>query len=295
VVIVINLQRIVLCIALLSSYSVAAEQKVISINIQAVAMEQPSDYFVTLLKMALEASKAPDEQIELRFAPYELSQARWIYLLQHEASNTVIWTMTTKEREALLRPIRIPLFKGLFGKRVFIIRKQDQPRFDKVTTRAQLGKLLAGQGVHWPDTRILQLNNLPVTTASSTDSLFKMLMAGRFDYFPRGISEAWFELAQRPDDEDMVVEKNLMIVYPTAIYYFVPKSREALAVRIERGLERLIDSGEFDKFFYSHARTRAGLEQLKQFPRRIITLENPDLPEATPLDNPRYWLTLPES
>ena len=293
--VLINLQRLLLCIALLWCLPLAAEQKVVSINVQAVALEQPSDYFVTLLKMALDASKAPDEQIELRFAPYELSQARWIYLLQHESSDTVIWTMTSKEREKLLRPIRIPLFKGLFGKRVFIIRKQDQKRFDPITTRDQLGELLAGQGAHWPDTRILQLNDLPVTTASTTDSLFKMLMAGRFDYFPRGISEAWFELAQRPEDKDVVVEQKLMIVYPTAIYYFVPKSNEALATRIERGLERLIDTGEFDRFFYSHARTKAGLEQLEKFPRRIITLDNPDLPEETPLDNPRYWLTLPGS
>lgn len=284
------------CVCLLSllwSAQLCAVQKVVQVNIQSVALEEPSDYFVTLLQMALDESKAPDERIELRFARYELSQARWIYLLQHDTSDTVIWTMTSREREAVLRPIRIPLAKGLFGKRVFIIRREDQARFDRITTRDELTGMLAGQGIHWPDTRILEVNDLPVTTAATTESLFKMLKAKRFDYFPRGVSEAWFELAQRGGEKDLVVEQNLMIVYPTAIYYFVHKDNVALARRIEQGLEKMIDNGKFDEFFYSHLRTREGLEQLRLHPRRIIYLDNPDLPAETPLNNPRYWLSLP--
>lgn len=276
-----------------ASSVVAAQKRTVIIDLQAVSYEQPQDYFVSLLQLALEESRAPNEEIQLRFAERDYSQARWIYLAQHDPGNLVIWTMTNRQREEQLLPIRIPLFKGLFGKRVFIIRKQDQALFDRIKTREDLAKLTAGQGMHWPDVEILQANGLPVTTAATVDSLFKMLKAKRFDYFPRGVSEAWFELAQL-GDESLTVEKNLMLVYPAAIYYFVNKNNVDLARRIETGLEMMIAKGSFDEFFFSHKRTIAGLEEVTNNPRRKIYLENPELPPVRPMPQEKYWLGLPE-
>ena len=267
----------------------AAEQIRIPIKVQSTHLEEPSDYFTTLLLMALEASKAENEVIDIVFAPRDYSQARWINMLQNDKSNFVIWTMTSKEREQHLRPIRIPLFKGLFGYRVLLIRKQEQARFDQVKNIGDLAKLLGGQGSHWPDTTILQANGLRLTTADSTESLFRMITAKRFDYFPRGISEAWFELLQR-QDTNLVVEEKLLIYYPTEIYFFVNKDNEALAQRIEKGMETLIDNGKFDQFFYNHPRVSSGLDKVKS--RHIIELKNPYLPEKTPVNNPRYWINL---
>ncbi|MDF3012377.1 MAG: hypothetical protein K0Q78_581 [Cellvibrio sp.] len=256
----------------------AAEPIHIPVKVQSTQLEQPSDYFTTLLTMALEASKAENEVIDIIFSPRDYAQARWINMLQNDKSNFVIWTMTDKEREQQLRPIRIPLFKGLFGYRVLLIRKQEQTRFDQVKTIQDLEKFLGGQGTHWPDTLILQANGLRVTTAETTESLFRMIHAKRFDYFPRGISEAWFELIQR-NDADLAVEENILLHYPTAIYFFVNKENEALAQRIEKGMETLIDNGKFDQFFYNH-------------PRVSSELKNPYLPAETPVNNPRYWIDL---
>ncbi len=278
---------------LMANPAAAVEPKVLVVDLQATGLEQPQDYFVTLLQMALEETREPGELIQLRFADRDYSQARWINQLENDSGNLVIWTMTSRQREASLKPIRIPLFKGLFGKRVFIIRKVDQPRFDQVRSREDLEKLVAGQGIHWPDVDILQANHLPVTTAASVDSLYKMLKAGRFDYFPRGVSEAWFELAQR-DDPDLAVEENLMLVYTAPLYYFVNKNNEALARRIEAGLESLIADGRFDQFFHSHKRTREGLDHVTLRPRRMIHLDNPDQPEQLPSPQEKYWLQLPE-
>ena len=268
---------------------VSAEQIRIPVKVQATAFEQPSDYFTTLLVMALEASKADNEEIDIIFSPRDYSQARWINMLQNDKNNFVIWTMTDKERERQLRPIRIPLFKGLFSYRVLLIRKQEQARFDHVKDVGDLAKLLGGQGTHWPDTLILQANGLRLTTAETTESLYRMINAKRFDYFPRGISEAWFELLQR-QETNLVVEENLLLYYPTDIYFFVNKNNEALAQRIEKGMEALIDNGKFDQFFYNHPRVSSGLERLKN--RRIVELKNPYLPAETPVNNPRYWIDL---
>lgn len=261
----------------------------IPVHVQATQLEEPADYFTTLLLMALNASKADGEVIDIIFAPHDYSQARWVHLARHDKRNLVIWTMTDKAREQQLRPIRIPLFKGLFAYRVFLIRANEQHRFDHVRNIGDLSALLAGQGTHWPDTPIMQHNGLRLTTAETTESLFRMIAAKRFDYFPRGISEAWFELAQR-GEKNLAVEKNILLYYPTAIYFFVSKENEALARRIETGLEKLIDNGKFDEFFYRHPRIHLGLENLTR--RRIITLENPFLPAATPVNNPRYWIDL---
>ena len=269
---------------------VSAEQIRIPVKVQSTQLEQPSDYFTTLLVMALEASKADNEVIDIIFSPRDYAQARWINMLQNDKSNFVIWTMTDKEREQQLRPIRIPLFKGLFGYRVLLIRELEQARFDQVKTVADLAKLLGGQGTHWPDTMILQANGLRLTTAETTESLFRMMNAKRFDYFPRGISEAWFELLQRKE-ANLAVEENILLYYPADIYFFVNKENEALAQRIEKGMEALIDNGKFDQFFYNHPRVSSGLERLKN--RHIIQLKNPYLPEETPVNNPRYWITLP--
>lgn len=272
----------------------AAEQSAggeihIPVVVQATKLEEPADYFTTLLLMALNASKADNEVIDIIFSERDYAQARWINLAQNEKRNFVIWTMTDNEREQQLRPIRIPLCKGLFGYRVLLIRANDQERFNAVQDLKGLSELLAGQGTHWPDTPIMQRNGLWVTTAETTESLFRMINAGRFDYFPRGISEAWFELAQRKE-KNLVVEKNIMLYYPTALYFFVNKNNEALAVRIETGLEKLIDSGEFDEFFYRHPRVNFGLENLTS--RRVIKLDNPFLPTGVPVNNPRYWIDL---
>ena len=261
----------------------------IPVRVQGTKLEEPVDYFTELLIMALNASKAENEVIDIVFSDRDYSQARWIHLLQNDKRNFVIWTMTDKTREQQMRPIRIPLFKGLFGYRVLLIRKGEQVRFDNVTGLTDLAKLLAGQGTHWPDTDIMLHNGLRVTTSETTESLFRMLSARRFDYFPRGISEAWFELMQR-NEKNLVVEENLLLYYPTAMYYFVNKDNEALAKRIESGLETLIDNGKFDQFFYNHPRINTGVEKLQR--RKILRMENPFLPEETPVDNPRYWIDL---
>lgn len=259
----------------------------IPVRVQGTKLEEPADYFTTLLLMALNASKADNEVIDIVFSDQDYSQARWVSLLQNDKDDFVIWTMTDKEREQQLRPIRIPLCKGLFGYRVFLIRQNEQSRFTQVKSIRELAALSAGQGTHWPDTFIMQKNGLRVITAETTESLFRMLKAKRFDYFPRSISEAWFELEQR-NEQQLVVEENLILYYPTAIYFFVNKENEALATRIEAGLEKLIDNGNFDAFFYNHPRISMGLEHLIR--RRIIYLENPDLPPETPVNKTRYWV-----
>lgn len=259
------------------------------VDIQILEPERQVEYCPTLLKMILNASKAPNEVIDFNYTDLRFSQARWFAEVQRNTSNNLIWTVTTKEREELLRPIRIPVFKGLLGQRILVIRKEDQEKFSRVKTLQDLAEFKAGQGIHWPDTDIMQANGLPVTVGASADNLYKMLKVKRFDYFPRGILELMPEAAHLKAN-DVVPEEEILLSYPSAMYFFVNKKNTELAERIEKGWAIVLKNGEFDKFFYSHPRVVAALNELKKHKRRIIKLENPYLPAETPLDHPEYWV-----
>jgi len=252
-------------------------------------------YYRTLLQMALEESKEPGEVIRLESMHANYSQARWIHELQFQPGGRpplVLWTATSREREAVVKPIRIPLSKGVMGKRVFLIREGEQARFDRVKTLADLAELRAGQEHHWPDTEILRANGLPVTTTSKVGLLYNMLRGRRFDYFPRGVTEAWYELETRPS-EGLTVERRLMLSYPFAFYFFVNKAHDQLARRIETGLELLIADGRFDRYFFSHPRNQKAFREIQSRPRRVFYLENPQLPPETPLGELHLWYQLP--
>jgi len=281
--------------ALGATVQAAEQQRVYSVVVPIQHPRPYPNYYLTLLKMALEESKLPGERIQIEEKSANYSQARWIYELQFQSKDQpplVFWTVATPEREALVQPIRIPILKGLLGKRVFLIREEEQARFDRVKTLDDLARLRAGQDRHWPDTDILRANGLPVTTTSNMDLLYKMLRGRRFDYFPRGFTEAWHELETR-SAEGLMVEQRLMLSYPFALYFFVNKDHQDLARRIETGLESLIADGRFDQYFFNHPRIKKALREIQSQPRRVFYLENPQLPPETPLRESHLWYQLP--
>lgn len=252
------------------------------VEVQVVAPERKGDYVPALLSMILTASKAPDEVVDIIFSDHMFSQARWIAEVQKQKlnNNNVLWTVTSREREQLLRPIRVSLYKELWDMRLLVIRRQDEEKFAQIKNKNDLALYMAGQGAHWPDNAILAANGLGVTLGSGTENLYKMLQAKRFDYFPRSIIELSSE-SRFVTANDLVVEESILLSYPNPMYFFVNKNNTELAERIERGWEIIIKNGEFDKFFFGDAQVKAALEQLKKYDRQIIRLDNPDLDDDT--------------
>lgn len=85
------------------------------------------------------------------------AQAREVEEL-NDGKVSVIWIATSIDFEEKLLPIRVPLYKGLLGYRIFIIRKGEQDRFDRVQSLDDLRAILLGQGRGWTDTAVLQAN-----------------------------------------------------------------------------------------------------------------------------------------
>ena len=275
-----------------SSATLAAEPTLIRYPQQEAVIDNRSDYFLELLALALDKTKA--EHGEFRLVPAELGmqQGRALDSLISNRYLNVLWTITSQQRERELRPIRIPLDRGLYGYRVLLIRAEDQARFDAIQTLPALAALTAGQGHDWPDTTILRANGLKVETNSSYISSFVMLARGRFDYFPRGVSEITGEL-QLHRDAGLAIESGLLLHYPSAMYFFVNHADDALAERLTLGLERALADGSFERLFRRHPAMQDALRLLAE-PRRVLELNNPLLPAETPLNTARYWIRLPD-
>ena len=246
-----------------------------------------SRYCTTLLLKALAYT---GEKYELKSTAGVGSQAREIEWLS-EGKIDVIWVATSTELEAQLLPIRVPLYRGLLGHRIFIIRQGEQARFDTVKNYADVQKIILGQGRTWSDTFILEANGISVVKTARYQNLFYMLDGGRFEAFPRGVHEPWGEIKAHPD-LPLTVEKNLVLIYPMPMYFFVTPGNTILANKIESGLMAMLEDGSFDEFFFNDPMIKDTLEQSNLAHRTAYRLNNPYLPKETPLDNPILWLDI---
>jgi hypothetical protein len=246
--------------------------------------ESANGYPAQVLRLALQEAGA---DFQLQPSDTAMPQGRALQQLAAGENVDVVWSMTSKERELKLRPIRIPIDKGLLGWRLFLINKSNAATFARVKTLDDLRKLQAGQGHDWPDTEILRYNGLTVQGSASYEGLFKMLRAKRFDYFPRSIIEIWDE-QNAYGATDFEIEKTVLLHYPTAFYFFVNKNNRALAKTVETGLNAAIQNGKFEKLFqqtYGDVLQRAHVHT-----RTKLQLANPLLPLATPLERKELWI-----
>ncbi|WP_207769580.1 amino acid ABC transporter substrate-binding protein [Solimicrobium silvestre] len=241
---------------------------------------------IELLTMSLEKTIPEYGEYTLTPSKLKMNEARALTELQNNELVNVVWSPTSEAMETQFIPIRVPLRKGLLGLRIALINSKNKAAIDTIKTVADLRKFSIGQGIGWGDVSVYQANVIPVETANY-DALFSMTAHDRFYLFPRGITEIFSEFELRKASfPELEIEKNLMIYYPWPYYFFVNKNNKKLADRISLGLERMITDGSFNRIFMKY--NGAAIRSANLNKRRIIQLENPQLPKKTPLDA-RYW------
>lgn len=162
----------------------------------------------------------------------------------------IVSRATNLDLEKRLRPVRIPLDKGLLGFRISLVMPETQVRLDQVRTLDELKQFTIGQSASWTDVRILQSAGFKLVLTDAYAPLFSMLGGRRFDLFSRGAIEIEAEWrANRDSVPGMMIERRFAIHYPMPRYFFVPRTAEGerMAQRIEHGLHRLRASGEFER------------------------------------------------
>ncbi len=257
------------------------------------ASDKRMNYYWELLHAALEATTAKWGAYVMEPSSIVMNAERSQVLLADSRTISLLARTTSKEREVLMRPIYIPLDKGLTGYRLFLIERPTQSKLRDVRSLEDLKPFSIGQGSRWVDTEILRHAGLTVVTGGGYESLFKMLQAGRFDLFSRGINEVGEELhAGHARDPNLAIEQNLMLYYPLPRYFFFARTDEGeqLAQRVEAGLHMLMESGEFEVLYKKFKRQM--LTGLHLSGRRVLRIENPTLSTQTPLGKREYWDTL---
>ncbi len=247
------------------------------------------EYRTELLKLVLESTAGSDGPFSLVPVKIEMTQGRALKYLEEKEKVDIACLATTKEREDRFLPVRIPVLRGILGYRVFIIHKDSLKKFSEIETVEQLKtKFKAGFGLHWADMKILQFNKIPVEKITEYKTLFRTLSHRRFDYFPRGINEAWKEISEiGPKYPELTVEPHIALYYPYPVYFFVNKQNQKLADRIERGLKAVLKDGTFKKLFFKYHDSVIKQADLKN--RKLFVLENPDIPDGA-LKPDTSWL-----
>lgn len=242
-------------------------------------------YCMGMLKLAL---KHIDHPYEITAVQGTQTDAREVEEVR-SGNLDLMWTGSSVAMEEAVLPVRIPLYKGLFGYRIFLIRKGDQPRFNGIRTIDDLKQITMAQGASWADAEVLKQSGFKVEKIAKYSSLFHMLDGGRYDAFPRGLQEPWSEITSFPELR-LAVEQNLMLVYRMPFYFFVNRDNPALAANLELGLNRAIANGSFDAYFFNDPIIKEALARANIENRIVIELDNSTLPAQTPLGRPELWL-----
>lgn len=277
-----KLSRLFIILVMFNSLSVNALEPLV---VQGRADD--TRFSLTILKAAIKRGNKYNLEYYNDIRGLEVSEMK---LRTDLLSNKVdlIWTLTSAELEEKFAAIYIPIYRGMTGMRIALVRNDRTHIFDNVKSINDLNPFKAGQGKTWADTQILEHNQINVVKTLKYNNLFPMLEGGRFDYFPRGLPEPWAEI-KRESQYNLVVEPNLLFKYVAPLYFFTHPENKMLNKHITDNLEAMIADGTFEKMFFSHNEIKETLVKANVENRLVIPLENPSLSKRTPLKRNELW------
>lgn len=271
-------------------------------------LDRRDEYANRLLVQALHRTEAKYGAFELRESNYAMERGRLtlrsgqsglpefrtesdrlLYEMKRGEFINVSTQATRLDWERELIPVRIPIDKGLFSYRIFLIRKADQGRFSAIHNLHELKQLRVGVGDVWSIYQVLKAAGFNTVAGAGYEPLFDMLNNGRFDYFSRALYEAPIELRDRQTRyPEMVIEKGLATYSPQPRYFFVSPAMPKLAKRIQEGLLLMLKDGSFDRLLADYYRPL--IEETGFCRRRVFRFDNPFLTPETPLAQEDLWL-----
>jgi hypothetical protein len=220
-------------------------------------------------------NKSIEKYGEYQLLPSEnFTQGRAFSELAQNSQVNIVTAAPFLDRDKTTHGIPIPINRGLLGVRICLLNKGNTQKFKNIKTLQDLikNKVVFGQGEHWPDTHILQASGLSVFTSPLHVNLHEMLRAGRFDCFPRAISELDDELEQY-GSEGLEVENSFALVYKLPLFFWINPNNRKLIDRVHSGLlETVVDESyyEMNDEFFEPILKKYNIES-----RNIIFLENP--------------------
>jgi hypothetical protein len=246
-------------------------------------------YPIRVLQLALDKTAQEYGPAQAIYASVPMNTGRIASELELGQLLDVATFPASRDLDKRFDAVPFDIRKGILGIRLFLIDRKRQPQFNRVRSAEDLQKMSAGQGFDWLDAKILKNNGYTVITSSSYEALFGMLMARRFDYYPRGLYEPFTEQkAYQVEFPDLSVENSLALYYPYPDYFYVRKGNTVLAARLQKGLELALEDGSFDALF--NAEFGATIKQARLDKRTFFVLTNQEVSEIRHECDPKYWL-----
>lgn len=259
-------------------------------------MDRPSLHRVyadALLELALDASRP-------EYGDYKIVQQVNETVIDRQladlASNklSVAVSMPTEAWLQSGQVIQFPIMKGLASYRLFFMDKNIKRHIESAQTLAALKQFKVGQGRGWSTASILENHGFDVVYAPGYSALFPMLAAKRYDLLMRGVYEVEVELfANKPLMPNLMVADSVAVYTYLPMYYFVTKSQPILAERIEFGLKKIHQNGQFDKLFKEYF--WGAVKLLDASSRTIFYLHNSNIESSFLARDKKYLLGIVHS
>lgn len=227
-----------LCLPLLLSTLPARAELVVSHRVPALVATTYYDYYVDLLKLAMEKTRTQYGDYRFEGVPSDASTLRALSDVVQNTYPNLVLEMGYEDKltdTGDLTYINFPVDGGIVGYRVCYVNPAIQKEITATTTLNDLRKYTIGQGVGWADTAIFRHNGFRVIEVDRFPALFRMVAAGRIDLFCRGanqIIEDSYELKALEDSlktkslTKLIVDKTFAFVYPLPRFFtFTAKIR----------------------------------------------------------------------
>lgn len=246
------------------------------------------EYSKALLQQVMERTEAEFGPYTIEYADAHMERPRLLAALKDGAMvNVTAYPADAKWLKALSY-VPVPTDMGLQSWRIALIDRKQQARMRKLALPDGLKGLTAGVGSVWVTRASLQENGYRHVTGSNYLGLFTMLMAGRFDYFPRGVNEIFHEYDQRKVAfPNLAVEESIVLHDQIPSLFFVSPKHPRLHRRILAGMESMLSDGSLERFVLEHH--RGFLQRARLCKRRRIELPNRAI-EPAMLARKALWL-----
>lgn len=246
------------------------------------------EYSKALLQQVMERTVPEFGPYTIEFADAHMERPRLLEALKDgKLINVTAYPADAKWLKAL-RAVPVPTDMGLQSWRIALIDSKNQDRMRKLALPEGLKEMTAGVGSVWVTRASLQDNGYHYVTGSNYIGLFDMLIAGRFDYFPRGVNEVFQEYDLRKQAfPQLAIEDSILLHDNIPSMFFVSPKNPRLYRRIRTGMESLLKDGTLERFALEHH--RGYLRRAKLCNRRRIDLPNKDIDPAL-LARRELWL-----
>lgn len=246
-------------------------------------IKNEDNYYLSVLNFLLHKSKQEFGDYEINVCRNYLTQERQFMYLRTpgnfqsaECKIDLLWSSPAKGRNEGVHALNIPVDLGLNGIRTLVVLNDSLSKFERINDQHTLSNMIACQGSHWPDTRILKSSGLQVLGTVTLDSMYAMLKRGRCDYLPTAIHEVKSELAHYSAGELEIV-KHLVLRYDLPTYFYVRKGDAKLSKRLSETFTKTVQDGSFYAFVKTHKVTKNAFSIAFSKDLTILDLENSEL------------------